>query len=103
MLSSPRYKLTSEEIRNNEEKLRKYSEEVNVDVVRQLLSKGVDINCQVKYSSFWGYGTPLNLAVINRQQDVVKILLEAGADPSIENETFTSTPLSPLSLMVKLI
>ncbi|WP_236794298.1 ankyrin repeat domain-containing protein [Amycolatopsis sp. GM8] len=63
--------------------------------VRALLELGADVN---RRGTFGGPGhgqgiTALHLAAQNNRLDVITALLEAGADPSIEDELFSSTPL----------
>ena len=92
LLASPTYQLKAEEMlvrkKENEEELCKYSEYGDADQVRRLLSKGVDKNCRGSHG-----GTPLYHAVKGyRCTEVVKILLDAGADPKISTN-YGMTPL----------
>ncbi|PLX67847.1 MAG: hypothetical protein C0603_06925 [Denitrovibrio sp.] len=57
------------------------SQSGNPDVVKSLIRSGVSINTQDEYGN-----TPLNLAVMRGQTDVVNTLLINGADPDLPNE-----------------
>ncbi len=80
--------------------------------VRDLLHRGADPNCRQQPASFqeqikdvspsiWRlfhqgeapdlYLTPLGLAVLNPQAEIVKALLDAGADPN-EKDSYGQTP-----------
>ena len=68
------------EKKKNEEKLCEYSKEGNVEEVHNLLSCGVNPS----FSRADGLGrTPLIYASIHGHEDVVKLLLNMGADPII--------------------
>ena len=90
LLSPDRYAKKSADMlarkQKNEEKLRKSSRDGNVKEVSQLLSSGVDPNC-LKYCF-----TPLINASISGHDDVVKLLLDAGAEPNM-TDTMATTPL----------
>lgn len=65
------------------------------DAVRALLALGADVN---RRGTFGGPGhgqgvTALHLAAQNNHLEVITALLDAGADPAIEDELFSSTPL----------
>jgi ankyrin repeat protein len=57
-----------------------------LDVVKDLLSHGIDINMR-----FRGYGTALHAAAGMNQKEVVAFLLERGADATLHN-TWGSLP-----------
>jgi len=60
----------------------------DVAVVRESLDKGLNANMR-----FPGGTTPLSAAAMRGQAEVVKLLLERGADPSLRDDTFKATPL----------
>ena len=68
----------------------------DLEKVRHLLSKGVDPNCVSTSRGTRGL-TPLINAVNSENMDLVKILLEGGADPNIAFNRNTSQA-SPLCL-----
>ena len=79
--------------------------------VQQLLSSGTYPNCTQKHGSkagiyyVWHENTPLHLAVpCNNNKDVVKLLLNAGADPNKTN-AHGQTPIhrTPYSDIVQLL
>ena len=72
--------LEEKERKRKEEELCIYSEVGRVDIVRKLLTEGVDINCRSQDDKG---RTPLALAFYNGKRAVVNILLNAGADPNI--------------------
>jgi len=60
----------------------------DIDTVRQILAQGVELN------SFDSDGsTPLRSAILGLYPNMVKILLEAGANPSLSNDENSHTPL----------
>lgn len=66
----------------------------NTDAVRKLLELGADVNGR---STFGGPGhgsgvTALHLAAENSRLDVLRILLDAGADTTVRDDLFDSTP-----------
>ena len=79
LLSSDVYQREAAEMlyekRRNEGHLLKSSRDGDVDKVRSLLSNGVDKNCE-RYTG----RTPIYQAFKFKHRDVVKILLEAGAE-----------------------
>ena len=85
LLSSERYVEESHKMllekKKNEEKLCEYSGNGNVVGVRQLLSSGVNPNYQ-KYDKFDWIQTPIFLAAKSGFAEVIKQLLQAGADPN---------------------
>ncbi len=52
-----------------------------IEIVENLLTRGVDVNCKSPYDG----GTALISATIMAQLEMVRILLEAGADVNIKN------------------
>lgn len=62
----------------------------NVDVVNELVRLGADVN---RLSTGMGGVTPLILAATKNHVEIVKALLEAGADPSIGRARDGWTPL----------
>ena len=62
----------------------------NIEAVKQHIAAGTDLNAnQNAPVSF----TPLNLAVRKGQSEIVKLLLDAGADVNAKSETLKTTPL----------
>ena len=64
------------------EKLYNAAESGNVDLVHSCLQKGADVHYK------YGFGrTPLHLAALRGETEVIKVLLEAGASVSaVDNE-----------------
>lgn len=60
----------------------------DLTVVNQLLAEGVDPNGRAQFDI-----TPLWQACWKKHYDVARVLLEAGADPSIADRVWKSTPL----------
>ena len=100
-----REELFDEEKKNNEQKLCQYSKEGNIEEVKNLLSSGVNPNC-----NNYGIMTPIHYAAAYGHEDVVKLLLNTGADcqdcqrlrfewPLVKLQTFTKwlTLTSPIS------
>ena len=83
-------------IQDDEKNLMNASLKGKADEVIRLLSTGlVNVNCLVEwYPGSTSHSTPLYEAAENGQLRVVKILLEAGADPSKVNE-WGRSPLHP--------
>ena len=70
------------EKKENQEKLCKYSEEGNVEEVRKIISCGISPNFSAD-----GFGiTPLIYASKHGHEDLVKLLLNMGADPNLANQ-----------------
>lgn len=67
----------------------------NVAKVKSLLSKGIDVNHRFlhRQRSFEPYETPIMAAAENGHLDVVKVLVEAGADLEIQNTYNSETAL----------
>ena len=84
LLSTEPYRQMSEELlmrkKENEKKLCEAAENGNAEEVIQLLSRGVDKNCRVPEWP-WTVITPLSIAIRCRHKEVVRILLQYGADP----------------------
>jgi cytohesin len=59
----------------------------NPDVIRYLVSQGANVN-YVTLS-----GTPLHVAIMNKQETKVALLLELGADPNTRDQFLSSPPL----------
>jgi ankyrin len=59
-----------------------------IDTIRQYIEKGVDIN-----QAFEQGITPLHVAVINNQEAIVTLLINAGAQIQAADETTGATPL----------
>ena len=87
LLSSEPYHKRAKEMLN-EKKLCKFSLSGNSEGVSHLLSIGVDPNCERDECR----GTPLFYAAMNGHWDVVRLLLEAGAEPDKANRN-GATPL----------
>jgi hypothetical protein len=60
----------------------------DVAATRDLLDKGMNVNLR-----FEGGTTPLTAAAMRGQAEVVKLLLERGADPDLRDDTFKTTAL----------
>ena len=66
-----------QEKKKQEDDLCRSSERGNVEEVRQLLSSGVNPNCENAFSA-----SPLDCATCNGHKEVAKVLLNAGANPN---------------------
>ena len=84
LLSSESYHARSEEMllkkQKNDEDLcyhSSYGGRSKIDEIKDLISSGVDPNCK--------RGTPLYYATSNGNAEVVKILLDGGAEPNLAN------------------
>ncbi|KAJ3528409.1 hypothetical protein NMY22_g9423 [Coprinellus aureogranulatus] len=79
--------------------LRLACEAVSLDLVRLLLERGADPNIRGQFGTLFNrsllsnlsrigglYGSPLHVAVQKNSIQIVKLLLENGADPSIRGE-----------------
>ena len=85
LLSTQSYKKITEKLKEkkeeNEERLCLAASNGNVEEITYLLSEGVDINCnRFKEKKF--RLTPLHFAALRRHQDVVRLLMNEGADPN---------------------
>ena len=88
------YKLnvTGSEKEEDEISLAVSSRQGDVMSIKNILCKGVDPNCVSRWSKRWS-NTPLFIAVMHESgAEVLKVLLEAGADPNIPNNS-EETPL----------
>ena len=70
-----------------------------IDEVRRLLADGVDVNCNFRIGK-----TPLHLAMTSKygaqqggQEEMVRVLLDARADPSLKDSQGSTPRLSPHS------
>lgn len=79
---------TSEETNANHEKLWSAARAGDSQLVKQLLEQGVDVNSATHYGS-----TALTFACDRGHLEVVKILLDAGADATITDSFYKATPL----------
>lgn len=55
-------------------------EEKGIPLIREFVKKGADVNISSRF------GTPLNLAVGGKKADMVRLLLDAGADMNSRNK-----------------
>ena len=83
LLSSEPYKKKISDIRKNEANLIGASCSGNIGEIIQLLSIGVDPNCIGNNATPLMMGTPLHFAAREGLTDVIKLLLEEGADPNL--------------------
>ncbi len=70
------------------EELNQLREDLRIETVRLLISGGADINAQDDFGC-----TALHDAVFYDLPDIVKLLLESGANPNIRDKESGSTPL----------
>ena len=89
-MKQKRYILTTdkEERKNNRKELWRFSRDGWAEEVQDLLSLGVDPNCKSRET----HKTPLFLAAANGFENVVELLLKAGANPN-HAELCGQTPL----------
>merc|ERR1712037_1021524 len=85
LLTSERYitkgkTVFTEEIMKDEEKLSKAARADNADEAIRILSSGmVNVNCRVRHFDV----TPLHGAASQGHKEMVKLLIESGADPNV--------------------
>ena len=84
-------KLSPELLNDNEQDLCEASFHGQKNVVHELLSYGVNPNCQRCIGKRVSQYTPICLAAEGRHHDVVALLIDAGADP---NKGGADTPLN---------
>ena len=94
--SSKSYRRAAEnmlkEKKRNEERLCNFSMHGNYKEVSQLLSNGVDPNCELSVDhGSWGGRTPLCRAALYGHKDVAELLINSGADP--DKPEFHGSPL----------
>ena len=66
----------------------------NPEMIRYLIDLGVDVNAYIDHSSgFHSHATALHQAVYSGSLDSVKILVEAGADLTLEDRVYHGSPL----------
>lgn len=65
----------------------------DVATVKEMLDKGMNVNAR-----FEGGATPILAATMRGQLEVVRLLVERGADPAARDETFKLTPLGLATL-----
>jgi len=63
-------------------------QENRIDIVKELIAKGVDINVKDEVGS-----TPLHTAAFSGHFEIVKFLIENGADVNAVNDEFGETPI----------
>jgi peptide-methionine (S)-S-oxide reductase len=61
------------------------------DALRWLIPKGADLNAPS--AGLYSHGTPLHHAVSSGSLEAVKVLVEAGADMSVQDTAWGGTPL----------
>src|SRR5262245_42124717 len=74
---------------SKEEALWEAARQGDVAAVRKLLDEGVPVDAKSRYGA-----TALSFASHKGQLEVVKLLLERGADPDVKDRFYGSTPLS---------
>ncbi|NOT59058.1 MAG: ankyrin repeat domain-containing protein [Acidobacteria bacterium] len=60
----------------------------NIELVKSLLAKGADVDAKSPYGA-----TPLFFACDRANAEMVKLLLDAGANPNIQDTFYKATPL----------
>ncbi len=71
------------------EKLLDAAQQERVDDVRAAIEAGVDVNSKTAYGA-----TALFFACDRGNADLVKILIDAGADPNVQDTFYNSTPIT---------
>ena len=93
LLSVEPYHQISQELlkekKENKQKLLGASSTGNLDEIKYLLSKRVDINCAEDFGSQWA---SLHYAALKCQKEVVQLLINEGADPDI-TDIWGNSPL----------
>ena len=74
-----------------------------MDLIKLLLENGAEVDHEIKFRWHEFRCTPLLKAVSYGNEEVVRLLLENGADPNKRPQDYASTPLSYANFQLSIL